>query len=259
MKKRPSKKLIAVGILIIIFLCLCFYLPQNYYPPILMYHNIDAELAKTNTIAVSEEIFEKQMAFIAKRNYKVVRLEELCRMIKQGQRLPPNILAITFDDGYKDNLKAVKILAKYNFPATIFIVMDWIDKPGYLTRSDLSWIKNNSSVFFGSHTVSHSYLPNLLLGDLKYEIRDSKSMAKKKYGLDLSAIAYPVGGFTHQVSQEVESAGYLCACSTNRGFFKQPDIYALRRIKMTGRDLGIRLWGKFSGFYTLFKKLKPPY
>ena len=209
-------------ILAITFLGFYFYLVANYYPPILMYHHIDENIAQKNTIAVSLDIFAKQIAFIKRHNYKVVSLEKLCRMVRAQDKLPHNLLVITFDDGYKNNLAAVKILKEYNLPATIFMVINWIDKQGYLTKQDLDWTVKNSSISLGSHTLNHHYLPELSIEGIKEE-------------------------------------GYLCACTTNRGFMRKLDIYALRRIKITNRDLGIRLWGKLTGFYNVFRRLKPPY
>ncbi|MFH1339140.1 MAG: hypothetical protein ABIH40_04805 [Candidatus Omnitrophota bacterium] len=102
-------------------------------------------------------------------------------------------------------------------------------------------------------------MPEVPAEGLRREIFGSKQKARQVYGLELSTLAYPVGGFTPEALTQVKESGYLCACMTNRGFRKEPDIYALRRIKITDRDLGIRLWGKLTGFYTFFKKLKPPY
>ena len=76
---------------------------------------------------------------------------------------------------------------------------------------------------------------------------------------DIKTISYPVGGFDKRVLKEVENSDYLCGCTTNRGFSKKLDRFALRRIKITNRDLGLRLWAKLSGFYNIFKKVKKPY
>ena len=246
-------------VLIVVFLGIYLYAQANYYPPILMYHNIDKDIAGKNTIAVSADIFEKQMDFIKRHGYRVISLEALCRMIRAGEKLPHNLAVITFDDGYKDNLEAVGVLREYNFPATIFIVPNWINQPKYLTSQDLEWISNNSGVDFGSHTLNHRYLPEVPVNELAQEIFDSRGKAKQDFGLQLPTLAYPVGGFTQEVLGQVQEAGYLCACTTNRGFRRDLDIYALRRIKITDRDLGIRLWGKLTGFYNIFRRLKPPF
>jgi len=257
--KRIRKFIFILLIAAIVYSGFYLYLEAHYYPPILMYHQIDKDIAQKDTIAVSPEVFARQMDFIKRHNYKVVSLEELCRMIKEKRRLAHNLVAITFDDGYKNNLIAARVLEIYNFPATIFLVINWIDEPGYLTREDLGWIARNSSVVFGSHTLNHRYLPELSVEETRQEISGSRQKAKEQFYLDLSTLAYPVGGFNRDILRQAKEADYLCACTTDRGFRRKPDIYALRRIKITQRDLGIRLWGKLTGFYTIFKKLKSPY
>jgi peptidoglycan/xylan/chitin deacetylase (PgdA/CDA1 family) len=66
------------------------------------------------------KVFENQMEILYK-YFNVYPLGELVeRMINND--LPWNAIAITFDDGYKDNYdKAYPILKKYNLPATIFL------------------------------------------------------------------------------------------------------------------------------------------
>jgi hypothetical protein len=59
--------------------------------------------------------------------------------------------------------------------------------------------------------------------------------------------------------REVKEAGFLCACTTNRGYSGNVDRFALRRIKITNRDKGFSLWIKLSGFYDMFKKVRKPY
>ena len=70
--------------------------------------------------AVSTDVFERRLAYIA-RTYRVLTVEELIERMQRGA-LPRNALAITFDDGYRDNLTyAAPILARYGLPATIFL------------------------------------------------------------------------------------------------------------------------------------------
>jgi len=68
------------------------------------------------------------------------------------------------------------------------------------------------------------------------------------FSKNVELISYPIGGFSKEILNDVEEAGYLCACATNRGFSRQLDRFALRRIKITNRDLDFRLWAKLSGF-----------
>jgi peptidoglycan/xylan/chitin deacetylase (PgdA/CDA1 family) len=77
-------------------------------------------------ICITPENFERHVAYLS-RNYSVVRLDEAVARIAAGDRLPANAVAITFDDGYADNLAAARILAKYKSTATFYITAGCMD------------------------------------------------------------------------------------------------------------------------------------
>jgi peptidoglycan/xylan/chitin deacetylase (PgdA/CDA1 family) len=69
---------------------------------------------------VHPDIFDQQMSLMS-RYYRVMPLMELVARNKIGD-LPDRAVAITFDDGYRDNYEhAFPILKKYRLPATIFV------------------------------------------------------------------------------------------------------------------------------------------
>jgi peptidoglycan/xylan/chitin deacetylase (PgdA/CDA1 family) len=71
-------------------------------------------------------IFEQQMQFLS-RCYRVMPLLEIVERTRRGE-VPERAVAITFDDGYRDNYQnAFPILKKYGIPATIFIATGSID------------------------------------------------------------------------------------------------------------------------------------
>jgi len=88
--------------------------------PILSYHRVNRD-GDPFFPALPTEVFERHMAFVA-RAYLVLPVEELVDRMRRGA-LPRNALAITFDDGYRDNLThAAPILARHGLPATVFVV-----------------------------------------------------------------------------------------------------------------------------------------
>jgi peptidoglycan/xylan/chitin deacetylase (PgdA/CDA1 family) len=88
--------------------------------PILSYHRVNDE-GDPFFPSLSTEVFERQMAFVA-RAYVVLTVEELAERMRR-RAVPRNALAITFDDGYRDNLThAAPILARHGLPATVFRV-----------------------------------------------------------------------------------------------------------------------------------------
>ncbi|UCG35367.1 MAG: polysaccharide deacetylase family protein [Candidatus Omnitrophota bacterium] len=223
-----------------------------------MYHALDEKKIDSHAV-VSLETFRQQMEFIKDKGYQVLSLEDYCQLLEENKYVPRNLVIITFDDGYKNNLEAAKILNEFGFEATIFLIVDNIGKRGFLSKRDIRWILNNTNITIGSHTLTHSYLPELNERRVEKEIKISKEKLEKLLKVKITTFSYPIGGFDQRVLKEVESAGYSCACTTNRGFSKKLDLRALRRIKITERDNDFKLWAKLSGFYNIFKKVKNPY
>ena len=99
--------------------------------PILTYHRVNDD-ADPFFSALPTAVFERQMRHVA-RNYRVLPVEELVERLERGG-LPRNALAITFDDGYRDNLThAAPILARLGLPATIFLAT------GFIGTAEVPW------------------------------------------------------------------------------------------------------------------------
>jgi hypothetical protein len=86
---------------------------------ILIYHGVDLSGNKIlNSRFISRAYLEKQLKWL-KENCHVVPLPEIFEREPRGDRLT---VAITFDDGYKNNLKyALPLLEKYDLHASFFI------------------------------------------------------------------------------------------------------------------------------------------
>jgi peptidoglycan/xylan/chitin deacetylase (PgdA/CDA1 family) len=72
------------------------------------------------SICVTPEAFEQHIAYLT-RAYTVVRLEDAVQLLAEKKPFPPNAVAITFDDGYADNLWAARTLAGYGVSGTFYI------------------------------------------------------------------------------------------------------------------------------------------
>lgn len=99
--------------------------------PILTYHRVNDENDPFFP-ALPTVIFEEQMRFVAGA-YVVLPVEDLMERLGRGA-LPRNALAVTFDDGYRDNLThAGPVLARYGLPATIFLAT------GFIGTGEVPW------------------------------------------------------------------------------------------------------------------------
>ena len=90
---------------------------------ILLYHRIDRSSRDRWRLCVSPGNFEKQLDRLVAR-FRPVSLRELADSVREG-RVPHRSIALTFDDGYRDNLaSALPLLKDRGIPATFFLSGD---------------------------------------------------------------------------------------------------------------------------------------
>ena len=91
---------------------------------ILMYHRIGKPEFGERSLYVSEENFERQVEYLLRRR-RVLSFEDAVELLARGDLPRGGSVALTFDDGYRDNYeKAFPILKKHGCPATIFIATE---------------------------------------------------------------------------------------------------------------------------------------
>jgi len=225
-----------------------------YKPPILCYHHVAEEGDPVAT--VSPAAFRRQIERLAEEG-RVVSLEEWVRaMEKKEKGGPSRPLMLTFDDGYLDTYtEAFPVLQRHRLPATLFMVTDWVEKPGFVTWRQLREMAR-SGWTIGSHTKSHPYLPDLSRGRWEEELGGSKKILEDKLQSPVALLSYPVGGYTDEIIEAVRGAGYRAACTTNRAGSRLFHPYRLSRIKMTEASHPLVVWAKTSGYYEHYKRTK---
>lgn len=103
------------------------FFPWRVRPVILMYHAIDDDSFDPWGLSVSPANFQAQMEWLAV-GRTVLPLEEFAQRHAKGQ-LPPDAVAVTFDDGYASvGETAVPLLERMRLPATIFIPADSVER-----------------------------------------------------------------------------------------------------------------------------------
>lgn len=82
--------------------------------------------------------FEAQCAHL-KQYYRPVSLSEVGCWLHEGKKLPPNSVALTVDDGYRDfYTSAFPLLEAYSIPATVFLATDMLDERSCLW---VDWVR----------------------------------------------------------------------------------------------------------------------
>ena len=94
---------------------------------ILGYHRVADVPRDPFSMCVAPAHFDEQLD-VLRRYTTPVSLQDLIRHLEEGS-LPPRTVALTFDDGYVDNLYQAKpILARYDMPATVFVTTGYVDR-----------------------------------------------------------------------------------------------------------------------------------
>ena len=147
---------------------------------ILCYHSVlpDNELINFEgpytTLSIKEELFDEHIYSISK-NETVVSMDEMYEhLVSSSQAF---VVAITFDDGYKDNLTyALPILEKYNIPATIYITTAFPEGNTWIWWFELwDYIRDQNHVSLNYNNEHHEW-------------KTSKSKKKYKCFNDLSLL-----------------------------------------------------------------------
>lgn len=227
---------------------------------ILMYHRV-ADVQEYDQLTVTPARFERQMRHLASHE-RVVSLADGLAALRAGPLRQP-LVAVTFDDGYLDNLtQAAPILARYNIPATIFVTTRFCDQtlshPRYgqaAQRLHLNWdevaqLAAMPGITIGSHTVSHPYLPTLDEAQARHEIVESRRQIEARLGKPADYFCYPSGDLSARERQLVQQAGYAAAVSVAPGANHAGcDLLQLKRTEMTDRDDAFELELKLSGAF----------
>ena len=97
---------------------------------ILMYHRIAEEQFDPWRLCVTPDNFRQQLEVLRSSGLHVMHLRELASSLAAGE-IPGRSVAITFDDGYRDNLDNGRpLLDRYGIPATFFIASGYIGSDG---------------------------------------------------------------------------------------------------------------------------------
>ena len=218
---------------------------------ILNYHRVSDEFRDGVTTGVAQ--FDEQMGYIA-RHHPVARLEEIVNGTYVRDKDRPTV-AITFDDGYRDNYEdAFPILKRHGVSATFFVSTGIVGtdlgfahdarKLGRVVPT-MSWDQiremRDGGMDFGSHTVTHANLGRISREDMEEELTTSLDRLKQELGLEAMPFAYPFGkqqDVTEEARQFAMSIGYTCVCSAYGGINRDPiDITDIKRLGVSGHGL----------------------
>lgn len=199
--------------------------------PVLNYHQVNDRFQTVLTMKPTD--FEEQMKYLHDHGYHSITQEQFAAYMRGEGSLPDRPVMITFDDGYVDNYEqAYPILKKYGFTGTIFLIVDLVGKPGYLTWDQVQEMGRNG-MEFGSHTMSHKPLTGFDRQGVRTELRESKAAIESHLQKPCEYIAFPEGEFDGMVMKETRAAEYEYGFTVETGRdFPWDDPFDLERVPL---------------------------
>lgn len=121
-------------------------------PMVLLYHRVATDPVDAQLLAVTPQHFEEQLA-VLRSECRIVSLADLLDEAGRGE-VTPGTAAVTFDDGYRDNLlHALPLLEKYRCPATLFVTS------GMLGAETEFWWDELEKIFLTSEVLPDVFGP----------------------------------------------------------------------------------------------------
>ena len=149
----------------------------------MLYHRVTHLDSDPWSLSVSPQHFAEHLQVL--RKYSPIRLSEIQSAGEPSRKKSKLLVAVTFDDGYGDNIdEAVPLLKKYEIPATFFVAT------GYIGGSrEFWWDALERTVFH-----SDSKLPplDLTAGDRRFFMPPSRGSSRKELYLALYEFLQPL-------------------------------------------------------------------
>lgn len=225
-----------------------------------MYHRV-RPLDGFDQLTVTPDLFDRQMRFLTA-HYDPIGLDEAVDLLTSGRECRGRV-AVTFDDGYLDNLTfALPVLRRHRVPATFFVTTGFCSgtsvHPRYrdeLGKVHMDWddvreLARVPGMLVGSHTVKHPLLTTCSLADAREELTFSRRHLQEELGRSVEYLCYPSGDFGAREIAIAAAAGYRAAVGVGPGANGgSADLLALARTEVTQRDderrLAYKLWGGY--------------
>ena len=240
---------------------------------ILTYHRVN-DSHPTDRLTVPSAAFRAQMQAIAARGRGVVRLHGAVEAMRRPGNSPAGLVAVTFDDGYRDNFtEALPILEESRIAATFFVATGLIGSGHTIARyrdccsgdGMLDWAQvremRGRGHDIGGHGRHHRELGLLSPADADAEVEGCALDIEAHTGERPRLFCYPRGSETPGARQIVARHGFQAACTVYPGCnLRGGPLLALRRTEISGdddlRDFELKLQGGYDAWHLLLQALR---
>lgn len=211
---------------------------------VLVYHTISSPSEPLLAdIDISPERFAQQLKWLVRWRHVAPLIETLN---PSAMRHP---VAITFDDGYRDNLTvALPLLEKFSLPATVFVSAGFIGDEGYVSCDELRELSRHPLVTIGAHGLRHRHFKRLPDDEVREELIEARQVLEDITGKRVDLMSWPYGECDRRLEQLSAEGGYRASWSVWEG---NNSAHSRWRVPLGRRDNLVRFAAKASGVYAL--------
>lgn len=271
--------LLFLFILIFIFVLLFSFVFANSEEyikvPIIMYHSILKDPARSNKYTITPAVLEEDLKYIKANGYETITISDLISYVYADKPLPPKPIILTFDDGHYNNYGYLyPLLEKYDMKVVISIVGSYTDKfsetdeanlnYSYLRWKDINELISTGRIEFQNHTYNlhdntHGRIgakkkkgesDNEYKKILEEDINKLQNEFKENTGYVPTCFTYPFGSISNSSLDIIKELGFKASLSCEEGInkiTKNPNsLYLLKRYNRPSYVSTYNIFKKFN-------------
>ncbi len=165
----------------------------------------------------------------------------------------PNLVALTFDDGYLDNLElGLPVLKAAGVPATVYVVSDDVGKKNVVWPESGDRLASNLMTWddlrrlqaegweVGSHAADHVHLARKTEEDQRTLIARSWSSLKENLDREPTSFAYPYGSYNEKTLEVLTNLGCVAAVTIKSDGVNSSDTQVLELFRHPAKGYAVR-------------------
>jgi polysaccharide deacetylase family sporulation protein PdaB len=116
------------------------------------------------------------------------------------------VVALSFDAAWGADFTddILETLAKFDIPATFFLVGFWVEK-----HPDVAKMISDAGHEIGNHSSTHPHMPALNVEQIRFELSHTHDLIKEATGQSPRLFRPPFGEYSNRVIETLESMDYL--------------------------------------------------
>jgi peptidoglycan/xylan/chitin deacetylase (PgdA/CDA1 family) len=206
--------------------------------PVLCYHHIRPAKNESETMksySVSPEQFAAQMKALKDSGYETILPDQLYEYLVYGKPLPAKPVMLTFDDTDLEQFTVgATEMNKYNFKGVYFIMSISINRPRYMSESQIKEL-SDSGHQIEEHTWDHHMVTKYTGDDWDIQLVKPRIRLEKITGKPIKYFAYPFGLWNQAAIPELKKRDYKMAFILSTKRDSTEPLYTIRRMIVPGQ------------------------